>query len=199
MRWTGWSVAILLVVVLGSVVVVAGSDASGSTAPQPASIVLDLKFRPVVRFANGGCGPAVLTSGRYALISISSPSPYGCATGFVLIDDLTGKRTVIHKSGFTELLAFGAPWIFFFEHNRFALYNIATKKTRSCGVPGCVPSGDAISYALGSRWLETFVQQPGSCGDGVHYGCGPEPSRSTTSERAGSATARPPKARRSQT
>ena len=80
---------------------------------------------------------------------------------------------MIQKSGFAELLAFGAPWIFFFEHNRFALYNVATKKTRSCGVPGCVPSGDVISYALGARWLETFVQQPGACGDGVHYDCGP--------------------------
>jgi hypothetical protein len=173
MRGTGRLVAIVLTMSLGAVIATAAAAASGSEASQPASIVSDLKFRPVVRFANGHCGPAVLTSGRYALVSVSSPSSFDCPTGFVLIDDQTHQRTVIHESGLTELLAFGAPWIFFFEDNRFVLYNIVTKRTRNCDVPRCVPSGEAISYAVGRRWLETFVQQPGSCGDGMHYSCGP--------------------------
>lgn len=53
------------------------------------------------------------------------------------------------------------------------LYNFVTKKTHKCPAQ-CGPNdADAIGYAVGSRWLETFIQQPGSCGDGVHYGCGP--------------------------
>jgi hypothetical protein len=174
MRWVGRRVSILLVVVAASVAVVAGSAAAGSEASHAASSVLDLKFRSVVRFVDGHCSPLALTSGRYALVPVASANTNACASRFVLIDDRTDKRTVIHTSGLTELNAFGAPWIFFTENGSDVLYNIATKKTRSCGPSGCVPQGgDNFAYALGRRWLETFVQQPGPCGDGVHNECGP--------------------------
>jgi len=174
MRWTGRLVAILLVLVPATVVV-SGGSASGSEASRSAPIVLALTFRPVVPFANGNCGGPVWTSGRYALVSISSPTPYACATSFMLIDDKTGKEKAIRESGVEEVQAFGAPWILFLENGHYALYNIATKKTHSCRVSPCVsaPDGDALGYALGSRWLDAFIQQPGPCGDGVHNGCGP--------------------------
>jgi hypothetical protein len=170
-RWTGRVMAIVLVVVLVTAVAGGGSAASSSETSQPAPVALDLTFRPVVRYANGHCDPSVLTSGRYALVASGAPS--GCATSFVLIDDRTGKRTVIHEPGFTELAAFGAPWIFFQTTPRDVLYNIATKQTRRCGRSQCQPSGGAIGYALGSRWLETVVRQPGWCGVGDPDQCGP--------------------------
>jgi hypothetical protein len=170
-RWTGRFVAMLLVVVLVTVVG-AGSAASDSEPSQPAPVVLDLKFRPVVRYASGHCGPPVLTSGRYALVAMSSPSASVCATRYVLIDDQTGKRTVIHESGSLDAQAFGAPWIFGSDGLHDVLYNIVTKKTRRCDASRCQPDG-ALSYALGSRWLETFVQQPGWCDVGEPDQCGP--------------------------
>jgi hypothetical protein len=177
MRWTGRLLAILLTVVPATVVAAAGSAAPVSEASQPPPIVLNLKFKPVARLGDGGCGPRlpVSTSGHYALVSISSPKPGACISSFVLIDDRTGKRTVIHTSGFTDLLAFGAPWIFLLKNGHDALYNIDTKTTHSCGASGCVnaPNGDAVGYAAGGDWIETFIQQPGPCGDGVHNGCGP--------------------------
>jgi hypothetical protein len=169
-RWTGRLVAMLLVVVLATVVG-AGSAAANSESSQPAPIVLDLKFRPVVRYASGACSPPVLTSGPYALVASSYPSAPVCATRYLLINDRTGKRTVIHKSGFAAPQAFGAPWIFF-ENLHDGLYNIATNKTRRCAASQCQPDG-AISYALGSRWLESFVQQPGWCDVNEPALCGP--------------------------
>jgi hypothetical protein len=165
-RWTGRAVAMLLVVVLATVVVSAGSAASNSETSQPVPVVLALMFRPVVREANGVCGQAVLTSGRCALVSRSSPGRYTCATSYVLIDDRTGKRTVIHKSSFTGAQAFGAPWIFFQTTSGDVLYNIATKKTRRCDASQCQPNG-AISYSLGSRcapagaarWISGLLRQ----------------------------------------
>lgn len=102
MRWTGRLAATWLLLVPAVGVVAGGSAASGSETSQSAPIVLHLKFRPVVRFGDGHCSPIVSTSGRYALVSISSASRYGCLSGFVVIDDLTGKRTVIRMSGFAE-------------------------------------------------------------------------------------------------
>jgi hypothetical protein len=171
-RWTGRLLATFLVVVLATVAVAGASAASNSEPSQPAPVVLDLKFRPVVRYASGHCGPSVLTSGPYALVASSSPSASVCATRYVLIDDRTGKRTVIDASGSLDVQAFGWPWVFGFKNLHDVLYNIATKKTRRCAASRCQPDG-ALSYALGSRWLETFVQQPGACGDGEHNQCGP--------------------------
>src|SRR5690349_9247446 len=123
MRWIGRLVALVLLLALATSVVLGGSVASGSETSPSAPIVLHLRFRPVVRFGDGQCGPIVSTSGRYALVSISSPSPYGCVSGFVLIDDLTGKRTVIREPGSTGLQAFGAPWIFLEHNGHDELYN----------------------------------------------------------------------------
>jgi hypothetical protein len=170
MRWTR---VVVVLAVLSATVVVAGSAASGREASGLAPVVLHLKFRPVIRFANGHCGGPIWTSGRYALVSVSAPNANACATRFLLIDNRTGKRTFLHGRGLTEMRAFGAPWIFLLKDDHDVLYNITTNKTRGCGASGCVPKGEADGYALGSRWLETFVQQPGPCGDGEHNSCGP--------------------------
>lgn len=168
MRWTGRLVAILLFLVPATVVALPGSAASGSDASQSVPTVLALDFRQVVPFTAGSCG-GFWTSGRYVLVSISAPTPYACATTFVLIDDQTRKHTFIHRRGFTSVLAFGAPWILWNRNGTYELYNFVTKKTQ---IPA-LPNGTAVSYAVGRRWLETFIQQPGPCGDGVHNGCGP--------------------------
>lgn len=82
---------------------------------------------------------------------------------------------VLRPGGPTSVLAFGAPWILFDHNPSFDLYNIATRKWRAlgCDSPRCMPDG-TMGYALGARWLEFIVQGQQSCGDGIHFECGPD-------------------------
>jgi hypothetical protein len=91
-----------------------------------------------------------LTSERYTLIS-SSSRPFECANKFLLLDDRTGKRTVLRlKQRPTAALAFGAPWIPFQHEGDVLLYNINTGHTRAAACRKCGPDGP-FAYALGTR------------------------------------------------
>jgi hypothetical protein len=157
-------VAVLVVAGVG-----ANTHVAGAAAAHP--LVLHLKFRRVAKNVDGNCGNPVLTSGRYAVVSFSHGA---CYSGFLLLDDKTGKQAPVHGNGCNEDLAVGAPWVLADCHLTFRLYNIQTQKWRPlrCGPPGCMPNG-TFAFHVGSRWLQFDVQEAGSCGDGVHNTCGP--------------------------
>lgn len=165
---------VLAVVTLGSTASF-GSAASGSAGSAPR--LLHLKFHPVTRHVEGLCRNPALTSGGYTLVSVTSqPSSSACASAFMLIDDSSGKRSIIPGSGIADyVLAFGPPWILFEHEFTFELYNITTRESHAldCG-NGCPPDG-TFAMAIGARWLEFTWQKPGSCGDGIHYSCGTGP------------------------
>jgi hypothetical protein len=167
-------VLFLVVVVVLAAVAVAGSATAGNETVAAAPVALHLKFRPVVRF-EGACNHSFFTSGSYALFSLPTPCPDRFPDRYLLIDDRTGTRTVIRVRGVTTADAFAAPWILLEQNGNFGfvLYNIDTGRRRParCNIR-CGPDGP-FGYALGTRWLEFFVQHPGSCGDGVHNSCGP--------------------------
>jgi hypothetical protein len=169
MRWIGRVLFLSFVVVLASVAV-AGSATAGNQAAAGAPVVLNLKFRLVVGSTTGACDDWVFTSETYALFAL--PNPTHCPSRFLLIDDRTGSRRVIRMRGFTIADAFAAPLILFQQNGNFVLYNIDTGSLRPAQCSrGCGPG--PFAYALGTRWVEFFVQQTGSCGDGVHNSCGP--------------------------
>ena len=163
--------------------VAASTEADGRVS-QRAPTVLHLKFQRVIHDLTG-CGDDsdLFISGQYALVRFGPhPDLPTCGgDGFLLLDDRTGRRRVIHvlNLGLTHLEAFGAPWILFFtEYGGFQLYNINTRKLRPLGCDaGCMGGTPAFSdaevYELGSHWLEFEGPSGGPCGDGIHYGCGP--------------------------
>jgi hypothetical protein len=156
--------------VLFVAIVVLATAAPAGAKPQ----TLHLHFQRVVTGVGGHCGSAVVTSGPFMLASLAKPGPQACASRFLLIDDRTGKRTVLRPGGYTTVVSFGAPWILFDHNLRFELYNIATKRWRPLGCDGgCQPDG-TFAYALGTNWLEFIVEGHQDCGDGIHFECGPE-------------------------
>jgi hypothetical protein len=171
MRWIVRALSVGIVVLACGVIASSGTATAGSATPSAATI--QLRFRQIPGYADGHCGNALITVGDYALISLAPKPTESCASYFLLINEQTGRRVTIHGSGFEYVLAFGPPWILFFHNLRFQIYNIDTGKSRPLDCTGaCMPSS-TIGYALGALWLELFVQQQGSCGDGVHYDCGP--------------------------
>jgi hypothetical protein len=156
-------VALLVAAALGAT--------AGAAAAKPQT--LKLHFQRVAIGVDGHCGNAVLTSGPYMLASLARPHTRACASRFLLIDDRTGKRTVLRPGGYATVQAFGAPWILFSHNLRAELYNIATRRWTPfrCG-NGCAPDG-TLYEVIGARWVEFVVQGQQSCGDGVHFECGP--------------------------
>jgi hypothetical protein len=153
-----------MLAVLGAVAAPAGAK------PQ----TLHLRFQRIAKGVDGHCGNAVVTSGAYMLVSLGPPGSQACASRFLLIDDRTGKHTVLRPGGYTYVLAFGAPWILFARDLNFELYNLATRKWRPLGCNGRCQPDATVGYVLGTRWLEFIVEGQQSCGDGVHFECGPD-------------------------
>lgn len=148
-------------------IALAATAAPAAAKPQ----TLHLHFQRVASGVGAHCGNGVLTSGPYVLASLAKPGTRACPSRFLLLDDSAGKQTVLRPGGYTTVQAFAAPWILF-SHN---LYNIVTHKWRplGCSSPKCAPDG-TIGVVLGARWLEMIVQGHQSCGDGVHFECGPD-------------------------
>jgi hypothetical protein len=174
------SLRLTCLVAAGLLVVAASTQADGHLS-QRTPTVLHLRFQRVINDANGSCDdpPVLRTSGHYALVPFGrQPSQPHCGTGFLLLDDRTGKRRVIHvvNLGSATLQAFGAPWILFAtEGAGEQLYNIHTRKLQPlpCNA-SCMAAFSATEvYELGSRWLEFEGPSGGPCGDGIHYDCGP--------------------------
>lgn len=167
---------VLVVLVALATVVVPASTRADSKPNLAAPVVLHLKFRRVITGVDGQSGSSVLTSGRYALISFSRSADF--VTHFLLLDDRTGKRSMIRTAGLNEVLAFGAPWILFSNFGSLELYNIGTRKWRPFYPElynATYPEGYVLSatvVAMGARWVEFEVNQTGSCGDGIHNECG---------------------------
>ena len=97
-----------------------------------------------------------------------------------LLDDQTGKRTHVKTYG-CEYLAFGPPSILFQcpapDAANLWVYNITTHKRTHvpCAVAACTPLFQAafIRASVGARWIFVVNSSEGSCGDGLHYSCGP--------------------------
>jgi hypothetical protein len=115
------------------------------------------------------CRPAARTLAR-------GSTPGGCnASNFLIINDKTGARHAFHLYGAEGPFAFGVPWIVFGltaggYTTGLELYNVVTNRTERISAK-CHCWG--LDYAIGARWLEFYVQEPGSCGDGEHESCGP--------------------------
>ncbi len=146
---------------------VVSSALAGDNATAGSPVTLDLQFRPVVGFVADTCNDEpVSTSGDYALVALQGFT-LGCPRRFLLIDDRTGKRAVVHLKGgsLTAVLSFGAPWILFEPHSgEFRLYNIKTGSERAAACRRCGPDGP-YAYAVGARWVEFFVQKNDGCND----------------------------------
>ena len=159
MRWTGRLVAILLVVLLGTTLVVAGSAGSDIAAAAvgpvrhgrkpKAPVVLRLRFHEVANQVS-----SFASDGRYVLVA----SPAG---GTVLIDDRTGSRTVLAPPalcGYTYFV--GGGWVLTMcagSGPPYELYSIAT------GTWAAVNSTGAMPVAIGTDWIEYYGP--------VEYGC----------------------------
>jgi hypothetical protein len=135
---------------------------------QNAPVVVHLKFRLLARDVSGLTG-----SGRYVGYTYQSPHPQQ----FVLLDDQTGKRTIVNRPGCGPGVL-GGPWVAFDcvpATKRFQLYNIQTRKWRRLACDAvCQQFYYVVDVrAVGARWLELSVAPHQPCGDGVHSSCGP--------------------------
>jgi hypothetical protein len=138
-----------------------------------APVVLHLKYRLVAR---GVVSPSV--SGAY--VGFSQYPSHG-PERFVLINDRTGKRIVMPRGCDGGVV--GVAWVALYCGNLtgpafspfYGLYNVQKRKLRRfpCDAVCQQDYDNANLVAVGSRWLEVQVQANQSCGDGVHYGCGP--------------------------
>ena len=160
---------------------VAGAAVPYGVAPQ--SRVLHLSFHKLKGSVSGACSTAIMTSGDYALVQFVGPTIDGTnSCTEELRNDRTGQQTLLRHRTYTNALAFGAPWILFFEvgapGNGTVLYNIDTHRTaqlKRCG-SACSESNKqpiAQPYRLGSQWLAITYQLNAPCGDGIHNWCGP--------------------------
>lgn len=156
-------------------VVVLGGLSSTALGAESNSVSLHLRFRPVAPVTSWpvGSGPYVaFTDDRYPRYPVRHPFRVN------LLNDQTGKRTVVHACGTPSV--FGAQWLAFdcYTTNpklRFQLYNVHTHRWRRLRCDrACTKYSDQLDIeAVGAKWLLASAQLPGSCGDGIHYGCGP--------------------------
>jgi hypothetical protein len=152
-----------------------------ATPTQVAPRALHLTFhRMAGGWLNGHCGAAGIASHDWLIFSLSPDKTNRCASRFLVINDRTGKSALIdarpcrYAAFSAELEAFGAPWALFSCGNGEKLYNVTTRKWRSLGCDAsCHGPYMVIDEAIGARWLQIDEQLPGSCGDGVHFDCGP--------------------------
>jgi hypothetical protein len=140
--------------------------ATGGRAP----VVVHLKFRLVAR---GASTPSV--SGRYVGFTQTTSTRQRTSAHFVLLDDRTGKRIVMSPN--CDAGVVGAPLVALScdSSQWYGLYNIRTRKLRRFPCKALCQQDYYYSniWAVGVRWLEVQVEPHQSCGDGVHYSCGP--------------------------
>jgi hypothetical protein len=143
--------------------------APGAAAP----VVVHLRYRLVAR---GAFGPSV--SGPY--LGFSQYPAHG-PERFVLIDERTGKRSVMPRGCDGGVV--GVQWVALYcgdlpgprLHPFYGLYNIEKRTLRRfpCDAVCQQDYYNANLLAVGARWLELQLQPDQSCGDGEHYTCGP--------------------------
>jgi len=141
--------------------------AAGNAAAAP--VKLHLKWRLVARNVTGLTG-----SGRYIGYTATAPRRYP----FVLIDDLTGHRTVLSRNGCVEG-GLSTTWVAFqcgVGAAAFQLYNIHTHKWRVLGCyRQCAANETQIGVIdVGAKWLTLYVAPHGFCGPVTYKSvCGP--------------------------
>lgn len=150
-------VAVTLLLALPSA---AGSDPAAS-ASHTAVLSLHLRFRLLARGVNG-----VVGSRSYVAYTTDT---------FRVLDDRTGRPLAVRWPRFCDFGAIGYPWVALDCGLRFRLYNINTGKWRVLRCRGLCHEFpyQAGVFEVGAKWLSIDVNEPGPCGDGVHYSCGP--------------------------
>ncbi len=138
-----------------------------------APVVVHLKYRLVAR---GVFSPSV--SGAY--VGFSQYPSHG-PERFVLINDRTGRRIVMPRGCDGGVV--GVVWVALYCGDLtgpafspfYGLYNIQKRRLRRfpCDAVCQQDYDNANLVAVGARWLEVQLQPNQSCGDGVHYSCGP--------------------------
>jgi hypothetical protein len=140
--------------------------AAGTHAP----VSVRLKFRLVAR---GVSSP--LVTGRYVTFTETSSTRRRTVERFVLLDDQTGKRIATPQGCYGAVLA--ATWVVCQPSGArpYQVYNIHERKLRRLPCIGLCESDYYLQdiVGVGSRWFEVRVEPHESCGDGVHYTCGP--------------------------
>jgi hypothetical protein len=144
---------------------------SQALASEGSPVALHLTFRKVANHVF----PSTVGSGNYVGYTIYGE---GIQRRFVLLDDITGKRTKITACGEPDW-RLGGPWAAFdcpSQAKRWQLYNIHTHRWRRLPCDAtCRRFHNLISvYAVGDKWLALDIRAHESCGDGIHYECGPE-------------------------
>lgn len=162
----------------------------GAGAAEPSRVSnLQLRFKVVfrARLSSYCARPDLFTGGRYALVTWE-PAATRCASRLELFDDTSGSHSFISTSACTQanypggrpvadVEAFGPPWVLLECGQREKLYNIVTRRWRAFSRDGACDTNCTLPPLIGARWVEVYFQDEGSCGDGVHYSCGPLESR----------------------
>ena len=158
---------------LSVVVLSAISSQALATAGNP--VALHLTFRKVASHLTGW----PVGSGRYIAYGIFR---YGIQPWrFVLLDDITGKRTTMTACGHPPVpppWKLGGPWVAFdcpSLAKRWQLYNIYTHRWRRlrCDATCRRNNGFIEINAVGDKWLALDIVPHQPCGDGIHNECGP--------------------------